>query len=211
MEGIDTMTISTLLGHLARFSSLSSQAELLCTQGLTYLLDNYSEANSIMANEVTKHTGVQIDKDLHWVPEVRQGDDTRPDIEARDRNGIPIVKVEAKLGADLTDSQIQSYAADLKKNNQGQAALLVLVPRDRTKSIAVKTANALNLTGEGPWKVMDSHQVGIAVIAWEELFSSLAESNAPRLLNELEQLQAMYRELRWKHFCANQYQRLQMA
>ncbi len=115
MEGIPKMITPTLLGHLARFSSFSTQAELLCTQGLTYLLDVYSEANSIMASEVEKHTGVRIDKDLQWVPEVRQEDDARPDIEGRDRNGISIVKVEAKLAADLTDSQIQSYEADLKK------------------------------------------------------------------------------------------------
>ena len=29
-----------LLSHLAQFSSFSKQGELLCTQGLTYLLEN---------------------------------------------------------------------------------------------------------------------------------------------------------------------------
>ncbi len=76
----------------------------------------------------------------------------------------------------------------------------MLVPRDRTRCVATKTASALNLTGGGPWPAKDARQVGIAIIAWEELFSTLAEGNSPRLLCELEQLQAMYTELNGSTF-----------
>ena len=51
------MTTPTLLGYLARFGSFSAQSEVLCTQGLTYLLQEYEDARSALATEVAARGG----------------------------------------------------------------------------------------------------------------------------------------------------------
>jgi hypothetical protein len=44
--------ISTLLGHLAQFASFSTQGEVLCTQGLAYLLQD-PQAKQDLASVIT--------------------------------------------------------------------------------------------------------------------------------------------------------------
>jgi hypothetical protein len=62
-------------------------------------------------------TGVVIDPSLTWQAETRQEDRSRPDLEACSAEGIPVVKIEAKLAAELFASQVQSYVEDLRKRN----------------------------------------------------------------------------------------------
>lgn len=76
-----------LLGHLAQFDSFFSQGELLCTQGLTHLLREHSEARSALAAEIGSRSGVSPQDDLTWRAEAYQDHDGgRPDLEgcARD-------------------------------------------------------------------------------------------------------------------------------
>ncbi len=192
------MEASTLLGYLARFGSFSTQSEVLCTQGLAYLLRTHAEAYALMANEVEARTGVVIDDSLEWHPEKEQEDKARPDLEActADDDEVPFVKIEAKLGAELTANQLQSYVADLLKRNNDKAALLVLVPQGRIAEAARETAKAFGLSGSGPWRVTDGRATGIAVISWNELFEALRGGKSERFRYELEQLEAMYRVLR---------------
>jgi len=187
------METPTLLGHLARFSSFSTQSEVLCTQGLTYILETQGDACSALAEEVAARTGVIIGDSLKWLAEAIQADGGRPDLEAcRTVDGVPVVKIEAKLEAELLPEQLQSYVADLRERNSGDAALLVLVPKLRTAEAARVTAKAFNLSGAGPWRVTDGHRTGIAVISWDELFTALRGCKTERLRYELEQLEAMY-------------------
>jgi hypothetical protein len=189
------MTTPTLLGYLAKFGSFSMQSELLCTQGLTYLLQTYGDARSALADELQTRTGVRIGDSLTWLPEALQDDGGRPDLEARRDDEVPVVKIEAKLGAELLPDQLQSYVADLRNRNRGEAALLVLVPKSRTAEAARLTAEAFDLSGAGPWQVTDGHRTGIAVISWDELFTALRGCKTERLHHELDQLQSMYHEL----------------
>lgn len=189
------MMKSTLLGFLAGFGSFSRQSEVLCTQGLAYLLRAHEEAQSAVANEVEARTGVRIGGSLNWKAEVVQDDKGRVDLEACTADGIPVVKIEAKLGAELTHNQLRSYAADLRYRNRSVAALLVLVPKLRADEATKVTAEAFALPGTGPWRVTDGHPTGIAVISWEDLFTKFLAGKNARFLYELEQLQGMYREL----------------
>jgi hypothetical protein len=189
------MTTPTLLGYLAKFGSFSIQSELLCTQGLTYLLQTYEDARSALADEVQTRTGVRIGDSLTWLPEALHDDGRRPDLEARTADGVPVVNIEAKLGAELLPDQLQYYVADLRERNSGDTALLVLVPKSRTAEAARVTADAFDLSGAGPWQVTDGHRTGIAVISWDELFTALRGCKTERFRHELEQLQAMYHEL----------------
>lgn len=187
--------MTTLLGYLARFASFSSQSEVLCTEGLAYLLRTHADARSALAGEVQSRTGTVIGKSVTWLGQAPQPDGGIPDLEARTADGIPIVKIEAKLGAELGLGQLQSYVADLRCRNKGDSALLVLVPKAQIDRFTRETAGVLKLSGSGPWRVTDGHRIGIAVISWDELFTVLHSGATERFLYELEQLQAMYYEL----------------
>lgn len=189
------MTTPTLLGYLAGFGSFSRQSEVLCTQGLTYLLQKHADARSALASEVQARTGVRIGDSLTWKAEVVQDDKGRVDLEACTADGIPVVKIEAKLSAELTHNQLRSYEENLRKRSIGEAALLVLVPRLRTAEAAGVTAGAFNLSRTGPWRATDEYPIGIAIISWDELFAALQTGKGERFRYELEQLQAMYRVL----------------
>ena len=186
------MDTPTLLGHLARFGSFSTQSELLCTQGLTYLLQVHEDARSAMTDLIVARTGLAIDGSLTWEAEARQEDGARPDLEACEAGGVPVIKVEAKLSAELFEGQVQSYVRDLQNRNLSDSAMLVLVPLRRTSEAAKVTASALDLHGFGPWRVTDGYRTGIAVISWDDLFAALRGGKADRFNHELEQLQAMY-------------------
>ena len=189
------MPESILLGHLARFGAFSAQSEVLCTQGLTHLLSAHEDARMAFSAEVTSRAGVTVAEDLKWLAESKQADGARPDLEACAADGVPVVKIEAKLGAALLANQLQSYLHDLLARNSGPSALLVLVPRGRTMEAARVTAAALELQGSGPWPCTDDRRCGVAVISWDELFDCLARGESARCRHELEQLQAMYRVL----------------
>jgi hypothetical protein len=129
------------------------------------------------------------------LPEAKQADGGIPDLEARTADAVPVVKIEAKLGAELTANQLQSYVDDLLQHNSGKGALLVLVPKGRIAEAAKVTAAAFDLAGSGPWRVTDGHRTGMAVISWDELFTALQAGKSERFRYELEELQAMYRVL----------------
>ena len=149
-----------LLGHLARFGSFWTQSELLCTQGLTYLLQTYGNARSALANEIAERTGVETDNSLTWYAEAMQQDRGRPDLEARSANDVPVVKIEAKLGAELSAEQLKSYEADLRRSGR-ETALLVLVPEGRSTEAAQVTGSALGLLGSSPWPVTKDRPCGV--------------------------------------------------
>ena len=188
------MTTPTLLGYLAKFGSFSKQSEVLCTQGLAYLLQTHEDARSAMVHEVKVRTGIELSESLKWISEKQQEDGARPDLEAM-ADDVPVVKIEAKLGAELTANQLQSYVYDLLQRNSGKGALLVLVPEGRIEEAAKVTAAAFDLAGSGPWPATDGHRTGMAVISWDELFDTLKTGKDGRFRYELEQLQAMYRVL----------------
>ena len=112
------MTRPTLLGYLAQFGSFTRTAELLCTQGLAYLLKEHKDARSSLAAWVQARTDVRINESMTWLPEARLGDRGRPDLLAHDDGDVPFVIVEAKLTARLTDVQLQMYAQYLLESNK---------------------------------------------------------------------------------------------
>jgi hypothetical protein len=182
-----------LLGHLAQFRSFSTQSEVLCTQGLAYVLGTYADARSAFVKEVERLLSIKIDEPLRWRAEAVQDDRGRPDLEARATDGTPVVKVEAKLGASLTPGQVQSYVADLERSGR-LSVLLVLVPKRRTSEIAKLTAFALGFVGVGPWPATGDRSVAVAVVSWDEVFAWLRTCGGD-VVHEVEQLEEMYRVL----------------
>ena len=192
------MTRPTLLGYLAQFGSFSQQSEVLCTQGLAYLLRTHKEARSALADEVKERTGVAIGNGLTWLAEAVQEDGGRPDLEARTAKKVPMIKIEAKMGAELLPAQLRSYEADFRKRNPADGVLLVLVPRWQKVSVRRVIVDTFDLSDDEPWRVTQerpSGSVALAIITWDELFTTLQCGEEQWFCHELEQLQAMYHVL----------------
>lgn len=189
------MTRPALLGYLARFSSFSTMSEVLCTQGLAYLLQTHSDARLVLADEVKARTGVAIGTGLTWLPEAVQEDGGRPDLEARTAEKMPMVKIEAKMGAKLLPAQLRSYVRDLLERNRGASALLALVPRWQVKTVTEVIVGTFDLPENEPWLVTEGYpsgSVSISIITWNDLFDALQAGEEQWFQHELEQLRAMY-------------------
>ncbi len=173
-----------LLTHLAQFSVFSRQGEVLCTRGLEYLLQD-KIASEAFANLVG--CPADLRHDLRWRAEALAPDKTRPDLEASAANSqskpVPVVKVEAKLGAAIDEKQLEAYGRDLKART-GRGVLVLLVPRDRTGEAKEVIRNA-----EIP------HEVQKVVCSWEDALECLRQANSEPLAGDLAQFEAMYRVL----------------
>ena len=181
-----------LLGHLAQFGSLWKQGELLCTQGLAYLLrDTEGErAFTDFISSATKHT---LSPGLSWQAECRQEDRGRPDLEGRNAEGQPVVKIEAKLGAPVGHRQLESYVSALCAGGRG-GTLLVVVPQFRREEITGHVNAHFEVAGAGPWRIMrEAVEIPCAVVTWEDLLEALLAVDSVSFGDDLGQLRAMYR------------------
>lgn len=191
--------MGTLLGHLAQFASFTTQGEVLCTQGLAYLL-RHPAAHQALAAEIADRSGVALGDNVTWVAEAHQESDRgRPDLEARLGGDpqAPVVKVEAKLGAPFGGGQLQSYVSDLSSKSGG--VLVVLIPRYRLLEAASAVLEAFQVSGPGPWRPPDSPTVAVIVISWEEVLEALLQVQVEPVYGEVQQFQGMYQVLSGAH------------
>lgn len=190
----------TILEYLSRFSSFTKQSELLCTQGLTYILRTYPAARRAFAHTIEKKVDFICGDSLHWLAEPAQTDGGRPDLEARLNDGTPIIKIEAKLRAELGPLQLKSYINDLDHKSHGKSLLLVLVPDWRVNEVCEIVAKSFGFEVSRLFSMpslIEGEPITAYVISWNELFDDLktSEEIETRYQHELEQLRAMYREL----------------
>lgn len=183
-----------LMSHLAQFSSLSKQGELLCTQGLAYLLQN-PDARKSFGDHISKAAGRTVNSNLTWRAEARQKDGARPDLEGCTADGKLVVKIEAKLGAAFGEGQLSSYLGDLQESSDS-GLLLVLVPRYRAVAMKASVSSASALTGDGPWQLGATSDFSVAVIDWEGVLDALGAVRSELFRGDLAQFQAMYRVLK---------------
>lgn len=179
-----------LLTHLAQFGAFHAQGEVLCTQGLAYLLEDPS-ARSAFRALIEERARCQVDPELTWAAEVPQADGGRPDLEACSEDGAPLVKIEAKLGAGFGEEQLESYLHDLQRRSGG-GVLLVLVPRRRVNEAAAHVSATFDLPGTGPWRVGGGAGSAIAVISWEDTMDSLDVNRSEPFACDRAQFHAMY-------------------
>ena len=186
-----TSEMNTLLGHLAQFGAFSKQSELLCTQGLVYLLQKQPDALTAKVKELA---GLDMGRPLTWLAEAKQADGGRPDLEARAADGGAILKIEAKLGAAMDPAQFESYVRALD-GPRDRTALLVLVPRAREDDARSLLGAPFRSAGQDRWCAEDHRSVTIVLISWEAMFDTLRGSCGTELLPEIAQLEDMYRVL----------------
>ncbi|WP_245503988.1 hypothetical protein [Rhizobium leguminosarum] len=182
-----------LMSHLAQFSSLSKQGELLCTQGLAYLLQN-SDARKSFGDHISKMVGRTINADLTWRAEARQKDGARPDLEGCTADGKLVVKIEAKLGAAFGEGQLSSYLDDLQESSDS-GMLLVLVPHYRVAAMKASVPCVSAPTEDGPWQRGATSDFSVAVIDWEGVLVALKDVRSEPFRGDLAQFRAMYRVL----------------
>lgn len=183
-----------LMSHLAQFSSLSKQGELLCTQGLAYLLQN-PDAGKRFGGYISKTVGRTINSDLTWRAEARQKDGARPDLEGCTADGKLVIKIEAKLGAAFGEGQLSSYLGDLQESSD-RGMLLVLVPLYRVDAMKASVPSASALTEDGPWQRGATSEFSVAVIDWEGVLVALSDVRSEPFRGDLAQFEAMYRVLK---------------
>lgn len=191
---------ATLLGHLARFATFTTQGEVLCTQGLVYLLNEYPDASRAFARDLSSRSGVDVSGALTWFAErVHEIDDRgRPDLEGCSGD-LPRVKIEAKLDAAFGDGQLESYRADLVRRlpSDGAGVLVVLVPSSRVVAAASEVQRTFGVFGDDPWALVAPGiaTVAVTVMSWDSAFAALERPDSDQLSAELRQFVGMYREL----------------
>jgi hypothetical protein len=148
-----------------------------------------------LSDLVTQQVSVRMPVLTNWVTEQRQTDGGRPDVEAYDAHmeggegGVPLVKIEAKLGAAMSANQIDSFAADqllrleaaLGPQHETRPGFIVLiVPKARMDEAAdlLRGMKADPLEGGG-FRLRCEYPGGqfAAVVSWEHLiraFKSVA-------------------------------------
>ncbi len=179
-----------LLGHLAQFSAFSKQGELLCTQALAYLLRHPSASEAFKT-----HFGIGALGALEWHAERMQQDRGRPDLEGCASNDKPVIKIEGKLGALLSEGQLQSYVADFDARGSS-GMLLVLVPRYRLDEARSLSTRAFGLTGPGPsWVLAERNGCVVRVACWDEIIDVLTAVSPAPFGDDLVQFNDLYRAL----------------
>lgn len=185
------MSKRTVAGYLAQSGWLSQHGEVLCTQGLTFLL-NDSGLRDAFGRYLSDRTGVAIDGDAAWLAEARQADNGRPDLEARRRDKSPVVKIEAKLGAALERSQLESYACDLEERNVGESVLAVLVPHTRLREAEGFAREVFPAGCSGPCWRIEGQRIAVTVLSWEYVFEVMGMAAEASVRCDVEQLHGMY-------------------
>jgi hypothetical protein len=186
-------TRDTVLGHLSSFNVFASQGELLCTQGLAFLLRD-STASRALAGRISDVTAIPMQPELTWFAEASQADGQRPDLEARDSRAQPVIKIEAKLNASLSPTQLTSYAKDLHTRS-GHGALVVLVPRHRLTEVRNVVAVTFQVTGDAPWKSAAFPEVALTALSWDDIVKCLQDAPGGDYKDNLQQFHSMVKVL----------------
>lgn len=174
---------TTMAGHLAQTGYLTRHGEVLCTVGLTYLLDDPITRSAFHDLLQNKAPNCPLPSTLNWIAEARQPDSGRPDIEGRTADEVPVVKIEAKITAPLDPQQLASYAAALMgpDGGGGPRLLVILVPEARRHEAT---------TLIGPLDAAPPHPV-TAVVTWDEALDALAVTNDLNVAADVVQLRGM--------------------
>lgn len=116
----------SLLGELAL--RLAKSPEDVATEGLVYILSRSEAARHQMQRLAEEWSGRSLIPIASFRSQV-VGDDSRPDLEAQDADGQPVVIFENKFWASLTDRQPAAYLNRLAERG---GVLCFVVPTSRT-------------------------------------------------------------------------------
>lgn len=117
----------SLLGELAL--RLAKSPEDVATEGLVYILSRSAAARNLVQRLSEEWAGQSLRPIAFFRSQVVGSDDSRPDVEAQDADGKPVVIFEDKFWASLTDGQPVAYLSRLSERG---GVLCFVVPAART-------------------------------------------------------------------------------
>ena len=184
-----------LLAHLS--FRLTSQHEVIATEGLTYILqqsDVCRRAMELLAGSV----GCNLPEIVSYRAEVAGEDLERPDVVGRVDTGQEVLIIEGKFDAGLTDNQPNNYLSRLPKGSEG--LLIFVVPELRVeglwKVVISRAENDYDLAdhkelpdGSKCVNVGSGHK--LLMISWGNLLNSLlqhAQRSDSQITNDILQL-----------------------
>ena len=186
---------NNLLAHLS--FRLTSQHEVIATEGLTYILqqsDVCRRAMDLLADNV----GCNLPEIVSYHSEVAGEDLERPDIVGCADNGQEALILEGKFDAGLTDNQPNNYLSRLPEGSEG--LLVFIVPELRVeglwKAVTSRAGESYDLAdqkelpdGSRCVNVGSSHK--LLMVSWGNLLNSLlqpAQRSGEQISNDILQL-----------------------
>lgn len=169
----------SLFAHLV--AKFATHPENLATEALAYVLNESPAASGAMTQFVRAAANVQ--QPVEWRTQLSTDEEGTPDIVGVNSSGAPLVIVEAKFWAGLTDHQPVSY---LKQLASGEAAVLVVVaPAMRLGSLWNELASRVTKVFEISAPVQHgteysaaslAAQHALALCSWRALLNHIAQA-----------------------------------
>lgn len=185
---------TTLLGRLAREGWFTQMGEPAATKCVALMAQDDERLHAATLRWLGELTGVDLSAVRLFVPERVHDDGARPDMEGLDSAGRPLVVVEAKFGAELTEGQLAAYLLDQQARLAGDAGVLVaLMPDSRLDHAADLLTSAV--------KAMQSTTIATVAVSWDawlDNWDAVLVNESPDdfgLRSDLHQLRGMVRTL----------------
>ena len=185
-----------LLGRLATLGWFARHGEVAATQAVAFLLEE-TQLRAAVLRHLIQVTKAELGAVTVFHSELVHADRGRPDLEGQDGDGRPLIVVEAKFGARLSDSQVLAYLADQEARLSGVGGALVLLVPSYRRLEAEALLGAVNARTDSP-----RSQVSTAVITWDdwldvwdEAVEELPARDRSAARCDLDQLRALCRAM----------------
>ena len=186
---------NNLLAHLS--IRLTSQHEVIATEGLTYILQQSDECRRAM-ELLAGSIGCDLPEIVSYQSEVAGENLERPDVVGRTGDGLEAIIIEGKFDAGLTDNQPNNYLSRLPKNADG--LLIFVVPELRVeglwKSVTSRATENYDLNDhkelpDGSKCVNIGANSKLLMVSWSSLLNSLlqpSQRSGSKITNDILQL-----------------------
>lgn len=199
------MTRDTILGRLAASGWFARNGEIALTSGLAHCLQKDPGAAGGFLELVRRCTASSLPEGLLWKTEDVNDEKGRVDVVGHHATGdssVPLVCLEAKVGADFADDQLPSYVRAQQRtvaSAASQCVLVALVPESRLKAAREEVGRDMVVLGaqasEDHWVVPGPPDCHVAVIAWDAALDVM-QAVAGDASADLEQLRGAAQTLR---------------
>lgn len=144
-----------LLGRLSQMSWFTANGEVAATRCLGFMLE-HRILREATTDWLSTLAGVDLSEVQRFVVEAVNSDGNRPDVEGLDVAGRPLLVVEAKFGALMTQAQVSGYLADQSRRLSpgARGALVLLTPDAREAEARLKLEMALHDQPKTPDRVV---------------------------------------------------------
>jgi hypothetical protein len=161
---------------------LAKSPEDIATEGLAYVLGRSEPARACIQRLAADWTPAALRPIMSFRSQVGAADGSRPDLEAHDAEGIPVVIFENKFWAGLTPAQPVLYLRRLAEHGGvlcfvAPAARLLMLWPELTQRATTTPASVRVLRDESELKVAYvGENRGLALASWTFLLGQLREA-----------------------------------